>query len=633
MAAAPYQPGTNSNITQPGTPLYTPERTGTGFTNIQKLIGANNNNQLGQVVGGGIQNTANQSNNAINSAENQFQSDQSAANLNTTDNNKFVSTILGGIGTQGGVPAPTVTDSGPTASSTTPAAGDTSTNASTGGATTPATPPSTSKDAPPDASTASDGTKSTVGASSAPTPAAAPVGGVAPTYSYPTGTYAPTTADLTKFQQMMGGHFSGPTSLNGTVQSQATNAATDMGNIQTNLNGGQAGLQGLLQRYVGQGNANYNTGEQNLDAMLLGQTGRNQLAQARLATQSAPNLANINSTNAAQTLGYQNQAADLANNITTQGKATGDAINTAIKNAVTSGNTASAAALNKLYTDFQNNTLSPEETKQVQDALGITAGDPVFGTKDALSGNLFGTVTPNGLDVNGNPIAGNSFSGGTFGNSNYTAQNTVTPQQLAAQQALQQLTGNSGGLNITNPQFGTTPTGPLTTDTSSTLNGTGALAANQASSASDFKAANDAAGVHLSPEELAYINNVGIQKQFDSLGSTLNSLQGPSTENGPPSTNDYAGTLAASKASEAQINAQLAAYDKSIGQYGFDPYASQINDIGNYGGKRGWAQGEGVSAFLKNLSDQQTQSKDLQNGNGYYSNLKALLGNNGRVVS
>lgn len=55
--------------------------------------------------------------------------------------------------------------------------------------------------------------------------------------------------------------------------------------------GTDAGRFGLLQRFVGRGNSNYNAGNQRLDQMLLGQTGQQQLRGARASTVGLSNQA------------------------------------------------------------------------------------------------------------------------------------------------------------------------------------------------------------------------------------------------------------------------------------------------------------------------------------------------------
>lgn len=56
---------------QPGQPQNKPK--GTGFTNLSRVIGANQNNRLGQAVGGGLQNTAGQARQGVQKAQEQFQ--------------------------------------------------------------------------------------------------------------------------------------------------------------------------------------------------------------------------------------------------------------------------------------------------------------------------------------------------------------------------------------------------------------------------------------------------------------------------------------------------------------------------------------------------------------------------------
>jgi len=61
----------NQQPNQPGQAQNKPK--GTGFTNLSRVIGANQNNRLGQAVGGGLQQTAGQARQGVQKAQEQFQ--------------------------------------------------------------------------------------------------------------------------------------------------------------------------------------------------------------------------------------------------------------------------------------------------------------------------------------------------------------------------------------------------------------------------------------------------------------------------------------------------------------------------------------------------------------------------------
>lgn len=97
-------------------------KTGTGFTNLQNLISANSNNQLGNVVGSGISQAAQGVQSGLNQANQQFQSDTNSAASQYDPNARtdIINQVLGYQAPSGGV---NTTGSGTPQTGTSPAAG------------------------------------------------------------------------------------------------------------------------------------------------------------------------------------------------------------------------------------------------------------------------------------------------------------------------------------------------------------------------------------------------------------------------------------------------------------------------------------------------------------------------------
>lgn len=97
-------------------------KTGTGFTNLQNLISANSNNQLGNVVGSGISQAAQGVQSGLNQANQQFQSDtnNAASQYDPNTRTDIINQVLGYQAPSGGV---NNTGSGTPQTGTSPAAG------------------------------------------------------------------------------------------------------------------------------------------------------------------------------------------------------------------------------------------------------------------------------------------------------------------------------------------------------------------------------------------------------------------------------------------------------------------------------------------------------------------------------
>lgn len=89
-----------------------------------------------------------------------------------------------------------------------------------------------------------------------------------------------TDEDVAAFEKIRNAQMLGPTGVkNAQEMRRQAEEAESLGEA----GGSQAGRFGLLQRYVG-GNRQYTGGQQRMDSLLLGQTGANQLRQAKKAT-------------------------------------------------------------------------------------------------------------------------------------------------------------------------------------------------------------------------------------------------------------------------------------------------------------------------------------------------------------
>jgi hypothetical protein len=104
------QPNQTQNQPIPGQQQGVPKsQQGTGYTNLSTLMNANQGNQLGSAVAGGIENVGQQTTNALNNGVQNFNQQAQANNLNTTQNQQNVQGVLSnlGIGSNGQSTNPT----------------------------------------------------------------------------------------------------------------------------------------------------------------------------------------------------------------------------------------------------------------------------------------------------------------------------------------------------------------------------------------------------------------------------------------------------------------------------------------------------------------------------------------------
>lgn len=167
-------------------------KVGSGFTNIQKYLGANKDNKLGSTINSGIQNQVQQTQNNLSSAQNEFQNQLNSNKYNVDEGKNLIN---------GATSADSVTDD-----------------------------------------------------------------------------------QAKRFQQLKAGMYQGPQALNNAQQLQGQAQDTKQLGQAT---GTTAGRYGLLQKYAGRGQ--YNQGQQRLDNLILGQTGQQDLNQARRSTAGIDN--------------------------------------------------------------------------------------------------------------------------------------------------------------------------------------------------------------------------------------------------------------------------------------------------------------------------------------------------------
>lgn len=87
--AITVQPDDPNKSIQPG-----PQKQGSGFTNIDRYTQANQGNRLGDAVGSGVQQTGDQTRQAIGAGQSQFQQQANASNLDTDQNRQAIGQMV-----------------------------------------------------------------------------------------------------------------------------------------------------------------------------------------------------------------------------------------------------------------------------------------------------------------------------------------------------------------------------------------------------------------------------------------------------------------------------------------------------------------------------------------------------------
>lgn len=461
---------------------------GTGFTNLSKYIGANQNNQLGNTVQNGVQQGIAGLQSNTNQAQQQFMNGTNNTNgllantNNTAANQTAVSGAIGNIlnppaanaaAPQGQVAPTSTTDSTTQTSTANPPLGSLASAPATSSPSTLDTTPAAGSTAA--SSTSTPATTSTPAASNAApgsfgAPASNPTSGNATTAN----TFAPSAGTTSQFAQLLQGGYNGPTQLNnyGALQAQGQNLQQLGQNINT-----PGGLQSLLQQYVG-GN-NYNQGEQGLDTLLLGQTGKPQLQNITKSLQNVVNIpqaAESNATGLAQQTATGNQ--QFAQNIQNQLSAAQNPILQQIQNTINGANTQNQSTISNeqgIYNLLNNPSIAQTSTSnRIGGASAAPTTDLQAAQQAITQAQANGVISPDQfaqlnqliplLQQTGQDpktILAQAF-GQVQQAPQYTLQQGTNAQQAAQLQALAQLGGQNGqystygGLNpLVSPGFNT----------------------------------------------------------------------------------------------------------------------------------------------------------------------------------
>lgn len=205
-----------SQATQYNNQTNAPRQKGTGYTNLSQIIGANQNNQLGQTIGGGIQNLASGAQTGLQQTQNQFNQQTQQAQQQTSSDSDASQRALQQIAQNYSSP---------------------STNSSN----------SSNNQQQPQTDQAGQQNQQQPAVSS---------------------------DAMAAFSRLGRGQYQGPMQLNVNGQLQSNlNEVQNLGQL-----AGSQDKSALLQRFIG--GPGYTSGQQNLDALLLGQTAAPQLAQA-----------------------------------------------------------------------------------------------------------------------------------------------------------------------------------------------------------------------------------------------------------------------------------------------------------------------------------------------------------------
>ncbi len=214
------------------------------------------------------------------------------------------------------------------------------------------------------------------------------------------------------FGQLMSGQYNGPTALNNLqgLQGQAQAAQQSAQGLQT-----AGGRQAVLQQILG--SPGYNTGEQQLDAALLGQGSSPALnAAATQANALGSIVGQAGAAAAAQGQEQQNAAQQFGAQTQGQFGNTVQNLNAQLQQQAGAAQGNQNAAYQQLLTDATNNTLTPQEAS----LLGLTQGEQV--TQNDLN-NIQAYATQSQLQAN--------------------AQNIASGQNYATIDALRNLAGNN----------------------------------------------------------------------------------------------------------------------------------------------------------------------------------------------
>jgi hypothetical protein len=353
---APAQPGSGLNTTGQGVQGANPQqKTGSGFVNLQNIISANKQNQLGSTINQGMQGVAGNVRQGLQSNQDLFQQEMDKNRLGTDQDKSGRDAILNKI---------------------------------------------TNYQAPAQVNTVGQGPNAQDSIIS--------------------------DQDAQNFQKYQSGTYQGPQSLRDidSLREQAQMAEGLGKNISSN-----GGRQALLQQFVGQ-SPDYSRGKQALDSLLLGQTGAQDLRNARKATVglnsevgSTEDLAEQQATAAAnQANQFGLDTKNLLGHSDPNGAGTG-IIGDVYNPLYSSLNTKNAGA-HQEYSDLINRLNTKSLTLDDVDKYI----SPLLGSNDQET-RLFG-LTPDQISQ-------------AFSEGKYNLSNVADPTTYAKIQALQKLSGGN----------------------------------------------------------------------------------------------------------------------------------------------------------------------------------------------
>lgn len=393
---APVDPGASSSggaggsgPSAPGSSGSGPStsKTGTGFVNIQNVLNANKGTgqQLGNAIGSGINQQVSNVGQQLGQAQNTFGAAANAGIVGSASDQSSAQNIISSIVGNG-----------------TPGSGYQATGVNTvgSGSTTPPANTGTTQyqQAGPAPANGPNGFPTTQNSNANPwTPAqisayqqANPTPATGQDLSTPLDAGL-TGAQVSQFGKLLAGNYTGPQGLTGIDQlNQQAQQVQSLGQ-NVNTSGGQ---QQLLQQFVGGNNANYGSGAQGLDQLLLGQGGAQPLQSAAQNTLALPGQ--ISGTqNAAQNTATEDTAlsSQFGNNLKSQLTAAQAGI-LAQAQAQQAAASASDAALAKLYGTTVANDLSATTETTDQKSAGLSQSQAnAANALAALSGSNSG-LTP-----------------------------------------------------------------------------------------------------------------------------------------------------------------------------------------------------------------------------------------------
>lgn len=452
-----------------------------GFTNINKIIQANQTNQLGNAVQTGAQNSANKLGQQVGQAQQQFSNDANNQNLQTNGAQQNTTNAITAATNQSWTPTaatnaasatPTAAQGGGTTTQPEPAAtGDNSLVTafdSSAAPSTTTTAASTSAPAATNSTSTTPAASTTTPSTTADTTSTSPgsfgfssnsTSGQNQTQANPNG---PNFGQQQQVQQYLQGGYTGPTALNNATQLQAQGQQLGALGAASQQPGGQ---QALLQQYVGR--PGYGAGMQQLDTAILGMTDPNQVRAAQQILSGAGTNTNQALQNA------QNQGASIAAGNSAFGQGVNQQIQSAqnpieqtIANnltALNNQNTAQQTIAQQIYGDLNNAAGSPALTAQqqvsnVQDALNQAAQNGMIdeSTLNQISQNIPAIIAQGGNIQDALAQAFNYTPGSAL--PQYTMQQGASAQQAASLNSLNSLLGQTpdystyGGLAL--PGYG-----------------------------------------------------------------------------------------------------------------------------------------------------------------------------------